>query len=135
MSDCIFCKIISGELPSHRVYEDDIVLAFLDINPVNPGHTLVIPKQHFADLSDLPEAIAHAMLSVVQKIAPSILSAVESGGYNLGVNNGVAAGQVVFHSHFHIMPRFENDGHALWKGKDMGQDNLRDLAEKIRGCL
>lgn len=132
MSDCIFCKIVKGELPSHKVYEDDDVLAFLDINPVNPGHTLIIPKEHHKDLLNTPTELASKLIQAVQKIAPAILKEVESDAFNLGVNCGVGAGQIVFHTHLHIMPRFENDGHRLWVGKKMEQSELSEIAEKIK---
>ena len=132
MNDCIFCKIIANEIPSHKVYEDDEALAFLDINPVNLGHTLVIPKEHHKDLSNTPTELAQKLIAVVQKITPAILGAVGSEGFNLGVNNGASAGQVVFHTHLHIMPRFSSDNHRLWQGKDMSQDELKAVAEKIK---
>jgi len=135
MRDCIFCKIIAGEIPSHKVYEDDEVLAFLDINPVNPGHTLVIPKAHHRDLLDMPAELASKLMNVIQKIGPAILKAVGADAFNLGVNNGATAGQVVFHAHFHIMPRMANDGHQLWHGAQANQDELAKVAEDIKKQL
>ncbi|PIP67275.1 MAG: HIT family protein [Parcubacteria group bacterium CG_4_9_14_0_2_um_filter_41_8] len=135
MNDCIFCKIIAGEIPSHKVYEDDEVFAFLDIHPVNLGHTLVIPKEHHKDLLSTPTELAQKLIIAVQKITPAILGAVGSEGFNLGVNNGESAGQVVFHTHVHIMPRFSQDRHALWHGKEMSQDELKEVADKIKSNL
>ncbi|MBI1961729.1 MAG: HIT family protein, partial [Parcubacteria group bacterium] len=114
MQDCVFCKIVSGDIPSHKVYEDESVLAFLDINPVNPGHTLVIPKAHHKDLLDIPLELGAKVMNAIQKIAPAVLAGVGADSFNLGVNNGSGAGQIVFHAHFHIMPRFAGDGHQLW---------------------
>ena len=135
MQDCIFCKIAAGEIPSHQVYEDDDVLAFLDINPINFGHTLVIPKQHHKDLLDTPPELAAKLMKVAQKVAPAAMKAVEADSFNLGVNNGTNAGQVVFHTHLHVMPRFKDDGHKLWHGKEISQEELKEVAEKIKNSI
>jgi len=132
MNDCIFCKIISKDIPSHTIYEDDVSIVFLDINPVNPGHALVVPKEHHTDLSSTPEDIAQHLMSVVRRVAPSVATAVGAKGYNLGVNNGADAGQVIFHTHLHIMPRFPNDGHTLWSGKPAKGEEIARTAEAIR---
>lgn len=131
MSDCIFCKIAAGEIPSHKVYEDGEALAFLDIHPINAGHTLVIPKAHHQDLLDTPPELLARLMQTIVKIAPAILNGVGAPAFNLGVNNGSEAGQIIFHTHFHIMPRFDSDGHKLWRGKDLGQEELGRIAEKI----
>jgi histidine triad (HIT) family protein len=133
--DCIFCKIIAGEIPANKVYEDDQVLAFLDITPVNPGHTLVIPKKHYADLLELPEDELYLLAKAVKKIAPAVLEAVGSNGFNLGLNNGDSAGQLVKHFHWHIMPRFAGDGHALWHGNKYQEGEVEVVAEKIKNNL
>ncbi|MFA6227960.1 MAG: HIT family protein [Patescibacteria group bacterium] len=130
--DCIFCKIIAGEIPSAKVYEDDNFLAFLDIAPVNPGHTLIIPKTHRETLLDLPAADACRLLGLVQKIAPAVLSATGTKAFNLMLNNGPASGQVVGHAHFHIVPRFEGDGLKLWPGREDEPGRQQELAEKIK---
>ena len=135
MQDCIFCKIIKNEIPSHKVYEDESVLAFLDINPINIGHTLVIPKEHYKDLLDMPPELAAQLMNVAQKIAPKVLVAVEADSFNLGVNNGANAGQVVMHAHFHVMPRFAGDGHSLWHGREISQEELARISAKIRDNL
>jgi histidine triad (HIT) family protein len=106
----IFSKIIAGELPSFKVYEDDKVLAFLDINPIQPGHTLVIPKTPSKNaLETAPEDLAH-MIQVAQKLAKAIKKTLDCDGINFLINSGEAAGQVVFHTHLHIIPRFTDDG-------------------------
>ncbi len=106
----IFSNIIAGEIPCHKVYEDEHILAFLDINPIQPGHTLVIPKAPSADgLSCPPEDLARIII-VGQKVAAGIMEATQCNGVNFLMNNGEAAGQKVFHTHLHIIPRFTDDG-------------------------
>lgn len=105
----IFLKIINREIPAHIIYEDDLVIAFLDIIPVNKGHTLVAPKKHFVNILDGdPETLAH-MMKIAQKVAQGLVSVLKADGFNLVINNGVAGGQEVMHSHFHIIPRYLND--------------------------
>lgn len=132
MSDCIFCKIVNSEIPCYKVYEDKDVLAFLDIHPTNPGHTLVIPKAHHKDFLDTPTELQAKIIQVIGKITPAVMRAVGAEAFNLGVNNGVVAGQVIFHTHFHIMPRFTADGHKLWSGKEMSPDEFNRIAEAIK---
>ena len=131
MEDCIFCKIAKSVLPSYKIYEDDFTFAFLDINPVNPGHSLVIPKEHFKDFIETPQDIAHKLVSTVQKIVPAILRAVGADSFNIGINNGSNAGQIVFHTHVHIMPRFSEDGRNLWAGNTPQAEDLEKIAEEI----
>ena len=133
--DCIFCKIIKGELPCNKVYEDDQVLAFLDIRPTNFGHTLVIPKNHYDSLIETPIHEACAMMAVIQKITPAVLESVNAPAFNLHVNTGSVAGQVVSHTHYHIIPRFADDGYQLWHGKEISQEELLNIAEKITSLL
>lgn len=136
MESCLFCKIIRKELPSYQVYEDDAVLAFLDIHPVNPGHTLVVPKDHHKHLLDTPPEKLSALMHAVQKIAPGIMKATGAEGFNLGINNGSVAGQVIFHLHFHIMPRLVDDKHQLWHGRRGYEDGeAESIAEKIKNNL
>ena len=118
MSDCIFCKIVRGEISSLKVYEDDNVLAFLDHTPVKAGHTLVIPKKHFATFLDVPVDILSQVVEVIKKITPAILEGVVAEGFNLNLNNGAVAGQVVFHAHWHIIPRNSGDNLKLWQSRD-----------------
>ena len=133
--DCIFCKIIAGEIPSAKVYEDDDFLAFLDIAPVSPGHTLVIPKSHHATLLDLPAEAACRLLALAQKIAPAVLTATGAPAFNLMLNNGKASGQMVDHVHFHIVPRQEGDGLKLWPGQSYTDGQMQELAEKIKSQI
>lgn len=131
MADCIFCKIVSKELPSHKVYEDDAYYAFLDIFPVNPGHTLVIPKTHYQDILHTPSEIVDGLMRLVQKIAPAVLKAMKSEGFNLGMNTGSVAGQAVFHTHAHIMPRFPEDGLHLWGHKPYESGQMEQISSAI----
>ncbi len=133
--NCIFCKIIAGELPSSKVYEDADVLAFLDIKPVNPGHTLVIPKKHFESIHDTPDDVIAKMSVVAKKIAGIIQQKIGAEGVNIGMNNGRAAGQIVFHAHIHIMPRYGTDSFKLWMGKDYKAGERETVAEKIKNSF
>lgn len=135
MNDCIFCKIIKGELPSVKVYEDEKILAFLDISPVNPGHTLVVPKEHFENILDTPEGVLSDLIKAVKKIAPAVMKGTNTSAFNLGVNNGSEAGQVVQHTHFHIMPRWQGDGYKLWGSKPYGAGEMEEAGRKIRENL
>lgn len=111
MNNCIFCKIIKGELPSSKIFEDNTLLAFLDIQPVNKGHVLIIPKQHKILIAELDNKILGDMISLANKINQAIRkSDIKSEGINLFLADGEAAGQEVFHVHLHIIPRFKKDG-------------------------
>lgn len=130
-NDCIFCAIAAGEIPSFKVYEDDVVLAYLDINPFSFGHTLVIPKAHTTGLLDTDEATLAAILARVKKVAAHIKSHLPCDGFNILQNNGAAAGQTVNHLHFHIVPRQNGDTLAFENSKgDMAA--LQKLAERLR---
>ncbi|MEJ9211500.1 HIT family protein [Bacillus smithii] len=135
MSDCIFCKIMNGEIPSAKVYEDENVFAFLDISQVTKGHTLVIPKIHKKNLFELTPEIAGSLFQAVPKIANAIQDAYQPIGLNLLNNNGEAAGQSVFHFHIHLLPRYgKGDGFgAVWKShqNDYTFDELQDIASTI----
>lgn len=136
MSDCIFCKIIDGDIPAAKVYEDEHVLAFLDISQVTKGHTLVIPKVHKENTYELTPEIAENLFKVVPKIANSIKEKFEPIGLNLLNNNGEAAGQSVFHYHLHILPRYgKGDGFgAVWKSNesDYTPQDLQEIASQIK---
>lgn len=114
--NCIFCKIISGDIPAAKVYEDDLVIAFLDIMPVSKGHTLVVPKNHSRNMLDDDDDDLKKCIHAVKKVAPAIIRATGADGFNLGANTEKAAGQAVFHTHFHVIPRFVNDGLKHWPG-------------------
>lgn len=123
MDDCVFCKIIKNELPSEKVYEDDKVLAFLDIKPINIGHALVITKNHYPNIYETPDAELCAMTVAAKKISLGVREAVKADGINIAMNNGHPAGQLVFHSHLHVIPRFTNDGFEHWGSKRPYQEN------------
>src|SRR3989344_1524369 len=102
--NCVFCKIVNKEIPCMQIYEDADTFAFLSIKPIAPGHTLVIPKAHYTDIFSLPENQLHKIISLAQKTASVVKSAMQAEGINIGMNNGSAAGQEIFHVHFHIIP-------------------------------
>lgn len=130
--DCIFCKIVKGDLPKYKIYEDEDVLAFLDINPVSDGHTLVVPKKHFIDLVSAPPEVVANLIAITQKIVPAIMEGVGAVAFNLGLNNGALAGQVVNHLHLHIIPRFAGDGLQLWPKKEVKPNEFEDIIKKIK---
>lgn len=132
MNECIFCKIIKGEIPSDKIYEDDNFLAFLDITPINIGHALLIPKKHYKDIFEIPDNTLCEIGPIIKKIANAVKDGANADAINIGMNNGSVAGQVVFHAHIHIMPRFSDDGYRLWHGKEYKKDEAQKIAENIR---
>ena len=135
MNDCLFCKIIEEDIPSAKVYEDDKTFAFLDINPVNPGHTLVVPKKHSHNLFDIEEVELCAVMKTVKKLAGAIKRALSADGINIEMSNEPAAGQEVFHTHIHIIPRFARDGLKHWPGTRHKDGKNTAIAEKIKNEL
>lgn len=139
MSDCIFCKIVAGEIPAAKVFENDHVVAFLDISQVTKGHTLIIPKIHKENLYELTPEIAANLFEVVPKIANAIKSAYEPIGLNLLNNNGEKVGQSVFHYHIHLIPRYgEGDGFgAVWKShqSEYRPEDYQQIASEIKANL
>ncbi len=136
MKDCVFCKIIREELPSSRIYEDDKVLAILDINPVSTGHTLVIPKNtEVRNIFDIPKDDWAAMTAVVHTLASAIERAVQADGVNILMNNREQAGQVVDHPHIHIVPRYKNDGLRLWPHGSYKDGQAADVLKRILDTL
>lgn len=135
MDDCLFCKIIKGDIPSTKVYEDDNVFAFLDISPINAGHTLVVPKRHYANIYDTPEEVLGNMMGVIKKLSSTIKEVLRTDGVNVYMNNEKGAGQVVFHTHIHVIPRFNGDGRDLWHGRPELADSNEEVAKKIRNAL
>ncbi len=136
MAETVFSKIIAGSLPCHRVYEDDRVLAFLDINPLALGHTLVIPKEAAETLDKLSEESAAAVGRVLPRLARAILKVVEATEFNILQNNGRGAHQAVFHVHFHIIPRQGAAGLGIgWKPKVLEHEQAAEIAKKIIASL
>lgn len=108
--NCIFCKIINGEIPSYKLYEDEEIIAFLDAYPAGPGHTLILPKAHYKNLDTVPEELLNKTMVAAKHLVPAITKATGANGCNLFLNNGWAAGQLIDHIHLHILPRFTEDG-------------------------
>lgn len=108
--ECLFCAIASGKVPSKKVYEDDVSFAFLDINPRNPGHTLVIPKKHFDTIMEMDDSLIGKLFEAVKKVSCMVKNGTKADGISIAQSNGKAAGQLVSHAHFHVIPRFENEG-------------------------
>ncbi len=134
--DCIFCKMVAGEVPVTKIYEDELVLAFLDIGPISDGHTLVIPKQHFEKLDDCPAEVLGNVASRLGKIASAVTVGMNSDGYNVLCNNGRAAGQLVGHLHFHIIPRNSGDGvFSRWPAYKYQEGKIEAIAAKIQANL
>jgi len=134
--DCIFCKIAEGSIPSAVIYQDEMVFAFLDINPISPGHCLVIPKQHYGQLDECPVDVLAALMRPVGSIARAISTIVQANGYNVLNNNGRAAGQLVDHVHFHIIPRKVADGvFHRWPAGKYSSGQMDQIAQQIREML
>jgi len=135
--DCIFCKIVSGGIPCSKVYEDDLFIGFLDIRPVHKGHTLIVPKKHFVNIFDTPKEESEAIYSVTAKVAIAVKESTGCDAVNVVQNNGAEAGQEVFHSHLHIIPRYKDDGlkFATRHAEYSGFEEMGELAEKIRGIV
>ncbi|WP_432800269.1 HIT family protein [Poriferisphaera sp. WC338] len=135
--DCIFCKIIAGQIPCHKIHEDDHTLAFLDIGPISRGHILIIPKHHAATLAELPAEAAAACGAVMPKLAAAVQQATECPASNVLQNNGQLSGQAVFHVHFHIIPRYEN-GSGLnfqWPAGSLSDNDAAELKQTIISYL
>ncbi len=131
--DCLFCKMVTGQIPVTKIYEDEVVLAFLDIGPISDGHTLVIPKQHFEKLHDCPPELLGQVGSRLGKIAGAVAAAMNSDGYNVLCNNGRAAGQVIEHVHFHIIGRNAGDGvFDRWPSYKYPEGKIETIAAEIR---
>jgi len=133
MTDCIFCKIAKGEIPSSMVYEDTNVISFLDIMPANKGHCLIIPKNHYENLIDIPDEELSSMIKAVKKVAKALSLSVGNGSYNLMMNNGKEAGQLVAHAHIHLIPRFKGDRLRLkWTHKKYEDKEMEQFRENIK---
>jgi len=135
MDDCLFCKIIRGEVPSQKVYEDEHTFAFLDIRPVNAGHTLVVPKNHSHNIFDITPEDWAATAEAARKIAIAIEKGLDADGVNIAMNNREHAGQVIPHPHIHVIPRFKGDGIRLMPQREYLKDEAGPVAEKIRSAL
>lgn len=135
-NECLFCKIASGEIPSAVLYDDENVLAFLDIMPAASGHALVIPKEHFATLLDLPHDMLKDLTLTIQKVSAAVVKHTGASGFNVLQSNHESAGQVIPHVHFHIIPRFENDDlNFNWVQKTQDTAELNAYANEIKESL
>lgn len=135
MSECIFCKIIKGEIPAQKVYDDKDVVGFLDIMPIALGHTLIVPKKHCRDVFDTPENTFSRMANAAKLVAVAVRNATRADGIHIGMNNGGAAGQSVFHAHIHVIPRFSADGFTHWPKTKVSSDELVQMGEQIQNAL
>lgn len=135
-TDCIFCKIAKGEAHAAPLFETERVLSFLDIAPVHPGHALVIPKAHYETIFDVPESLGTELLAVKKAVGQAILTATGATGLNIGQNNFRHAGQIVWHAHWHLIPRHANDGLRLWPQQAYSAPGkMEQMAQNIRDCL
>ena len=133
MENCIFCKIVNNEIPSSKVYEDNDILSFMDINPNNKGHSLVITKKHIETFNEIPKDLLQKLILIVQKVSNSVQDSTSCHGYNIVMNNKKASGQLVPHVHFHIIPRFENDNVASdWKTTKYNENEIDEYANAIK---
>ena len=136
MSDCVFCKIVEGQIPSTKVHQDELTLAFMDIGQVNPGHVLVAVKPHVENIYGLDDALAAAVFQTVARVARAVKKAYSPEGVTLYQANGLAAGQTVYHFHLHIVPRYDKDGMTfIWPAKNPPREQLEADAAKIRNAL
>lgn len=131
--NCIFCKIANGEIPSRTLYEDEKFRVILDLGPATKGHALVLPKEHFADIYEIPADLAAGAFEIGQQMAVRMRERLHTDGANLVQNNGEAAGQTVSHFHLHVIPRYKGDGqHILWKPGKASDQELDAVAETLR---
>ena len=131
VQNCVFCGIVAGTVPSYKLYEDDETIAFLDIQPNHPGHTLVVPKTHVENIYGMSDEIACRVAMTVRKLAVAVKNATNADGINIISNNESAAGQVVMHAHTHIIPRFNEDGFKMWPHEVLQQTDAVNLIDKI----
>lgn len=135
-SNCIFCKLASGEFASATIYEDDLFRVILDISPAAKGHALLLPKRHMANLFELDGKESTQALAVMKKICDALVKTLNCDGINILQNNGAAAGQSVFHLHFHMIPRYDGDGVVIpWKSLSYADNEATMLAEQIKANL
>jgi histidine triad (HIT) family protein len=135
--DCVFCSIVAGDIPSRTVHEGEHTFAFLDVNPLARGHTLVIPREHHETVAEMPEEVREAVFARAGELTPAVEAAVDADATTVGMNNGAASGQEVPHAHVHVVPRFEDDGvgplHTLdWPRPELDDDEFDAVAEDVR---
>ncbi len=133
--NCIFCKISGGEIPSKTIYEDDEFRVILDISPATKGHALIIPKDHYANIYEMPEETVGHVMILAKKLATHMTKVLKCDGFNIMQNNGEAAGQTVFHFHMHLIPRYEQDGNGdklCWNHLQLSEEELNEIYEKLK---
>jgi histidine triad (HIT) family protein len=130
--ECIFCKIVKGEIPSSKIYEDEEVLAFMDLFPVNRGHALIIPKEHYENLLEMDEEIVAKVSKIVRKVAEAVKKGVNAEGINISQSNGKVAGQEIMHTHFHVIPRFKEDELKMWPSRKYQDGEIEEYNDKIK---
>jgi len=130
--DCIFCKLANGVYPTNSIYEDENFNVILDVGPATKGHALILPKQHYANLFELPDDVAGEVMVLAKKMATHMKEKLNCDGFNLIQNNGPCAGQTVFHFHYHLIPRYENDGqNLLWEPTSPDEESLKELCKLL----
>lgn len=131
-ANCIFCKIINGDIPSRRIYEDDNFVVMMDVSPASKGHSLLLPKEHYANLFEMPDELLEELLKVAKKAAALLKDSLGADGINLLQNNGVAAGQTVFHYHMHLIPRYDGEEPILtWEPKSYSAEEMDEIKSTI----
>lgn len=130
--NCIFCRIANGEIPSKTLYEDENFRVILDLGPATKGHALILPKDHYANLYELPDEVAAQVMKLAKKMAVQVTEKLGCDGLNLVQNNGETAGQTVFHFHLHLIPRYREDGQTIgWKPQSPSAEELEDIKNQI----
>ncbi len=133
-TNCIFCKIANGEIPSKTLYEDEDFRVIVDLGPASKGHALILPKNHYANLYELPEETAGEVMKLAKRMAAQMTERLGCEGFNLVQNNGELAGQTVFHFHMHLIPRYREDGQKIgWKPQEVSQEELEETRKQIAG--
>ena len=131
-ADCIFCKIANGEIPSKTLHEDENFRVILDLSPATKGHALILPKEHYDNLSELPEDTAAGVMKLAKKMSAVMTEKLQADGFNLVQNNGETAGQTVMHFHMHLIPRYEEDGQRIgWEPGEVTQEELDEIKKQI----
>jgi len=132
MKDCLFCKIVAGEIPAAKIHETKNTLAFLDISPINPGHTLIIPKTHYEDIFQMPDDTLAETAIETKFVGNALKKATDARGISVITRNSRAAGQEIDHSHTHVIPRYVGDGHKSWTGKKYRNGEIEKMTDKIK---
>ena len=132
--DCIFCKLSNGDIPTNALYEDDVVKVIFDLNPASKGHVLILPKNHAANIYELPDEDAADIFVLAKKLATKMTEILHCDGFNIVQNNGEVAGQTVFHFHMHLIPRYKNDGNEeklCWNHADLSAEEIAEICKTL----